>query len=186
MPSENEIISSSNSQEQSVGPSGSSLSKETSLRIDRLIGRTADRYPFGIPSQVIAQARERRVHELALRKKVLFLVTSTTSALSEDEEALLNSIIEKGLALRKDQIATHVCDLSQYGNEIGTWLGKKSVESPACVVIAMGFQHSPHGTWTGDDPQFLHTVSLTEVLSSKESKRLFWGHLQGVISRIKV
>jgi hypothetical protein len=155
-----------------------------SIRVDRLLSRVSDQYPWGLPHTVLLGAKERHLQGRARYKRALFLLASVGSTISVEESALLTSIVEKGLALTKEQVEIQVCELSKHGNELPEWIRTQSVLTPSIVVIAMGFQQSPHGTWTGESTPILHTVSLTEVLSSKESKRLFWGHLQGVITRL--
>jgi hypothetical protein len=186
MPSENDPVYQNDSPPTAGETTVASRHSLSSVKVDRLLSRISDRYPCGIPSYVLAEAKERHISEVAGRKRVLFLVASAAESISDEERVLLTSIVEKGLGLTIEQVAIQVCELSEHGNELTEWLHTQSNAVPSIVVVAMGFQQSPHGSWTGEDPQFLHTVSLTEVLSSKESKRLFWGHLQGVISRLKV
>ena len=169
-------------------------------RIDRYLDRVRSLYPMGIPKEVMSAAIKRRAENAAFiqgepsvanaelrqdgARKVLFLVASAAASLSPQEEELLESIITKGLQIARSEAEVVVGALFDIGEDLSGWVRASQESHPAQVTVCMGFQLYPHGKWEDSERGVLHTLSLAEVIASKESKRIFWGHLKGVIARI--
>jgi hypothetical protein len=161
---------------------------ERATPLTRFVDKVQHEYPYGIPRHLLVQAGPKRDTQTpqvaACSGRVLFLIASAESELSLAEQQLLNSIVTKGLLLPESDFCARVCVLSEVA-DLAEWRARTvEGEQGVNLVISMGLNLGLENGMIESSPvKTLHTVSLSEVIVSKEAKRLFWGHLQKLLVR---
>jgi hypothetical protein len=150
----------------------------TPENLARYLDRVRSSYPYGIPASAIRMPTS-SVHSVVSAPVVSFLVVEAAGIVPPEHEALIDSIVSKGLKLPLDRTARRVV---KNPTEL-----RIAVEEHAAydgVVIILGAEQPDGRLEQLGGACVLHSHSLAAIATDPSVKRTFWGHLQTVLGRI--
>lgn len=144
----------------------------------RYLDRVRSSYPYGIPSSAIHMPTS-SVDSLASVPVVSFVVLEGSGLLPAEHEALMDSIVSKGLKLALERTARRVVTNPM---ELRTAVEEHVAHNG--VVVILGADQPDGRLEELGGACVLYSHSLTTIAADPSVKRTFWGHLQKVLGRI--
>jgi hypothetical protein len=154
----------------------------TREQLGRYLDRVAHLYPGGLPRMAVVAPEAEAAPEPNF--EVGYVVPSPQQPLPDSLLALLEGITTKGLSLDVSRTVIKVCAVADL-QELALAITHVATVDVARVIIVLGGGGELAGTWQahGSVP-VLYTRSLGEIEADKLVKREFWGHLQGVLTKL--
>lgn len=144
----------------------------------RYLDRVRSSYPYGIPASAIRMPTS-SVESATSAPLVSFVVLEAVGILPSEHEALMDSIVSKGLKLALDRTARRVVTNP---TELQTAAEEHAAHNG--VVVILGAEQPDGRLEQLGGACVLYSHSLTTIATDPSVKRTFWGHLQKVLGRI--
>jgi hypothetical protein len=156
----------------------SDIQLQSREHLARYLDRIRSAYPYGVPSSAI---RVGAASDVPLDKppKVSFLVVQPQEAFSSEQDALLDSVVTKGLRLSVEQTFRRVVmdDVELQGAIV-----EQSALQGVIVVLGAARQDGILEQFGGSYVVYSH--ALSDISGQPPVKKAFWGHLQAVLGRL--
>ncbi len=144
----------------------------------RYLDRVRGSYPYGIPETAIATPT---IDEDSVPRPPLvsFIVMTSSEVFPAEYDALMDSIVNRGLKIETSQTARRIV---RTDSELQAALDECAAHNG--VVIVLGAEPTDGRLEPRAGAYVLYSHSLTSIASEPSVKRAFWGHLQSVLGRI--